>query len=111
MITITLIETTARGEQRVHAVQAAPGTSLMDAAVQAGIGGIAADCGGMLTCATCHVIVQDAWRERLVPAGEEEIAMLEMTATPASAGSRLSCQIVLEESLDGLTVDLPASQY
>lgn len=87
------------------------GQSLMEAAVAAGVGGIAADCGGMLTCATCHVMVAAPFAALLPPADGEERAMLAFTATPATPASRLSCQIMLNQALDGLTVELPASQY
>lgn len=92
-------------------VQATTGRSLMRAAVDADVGGIAADCGGSLSCATCHVIVVEAWRGRLVEADADERAMLEMTASPAEPGSRLSCQITLEPALDGLELRLPPTQY
>lgn len=107
MIHVTLID--AAGRSRT--IEAAPGRSLMRAATDGGVDGIAADCGGTLTCATCHVFVDAAWLARLPPAGADERAMLEMTATPAGANSRLSCQITLEPALDGLVVRLPASQY
>lgn len=87
------------------------GQSLMEAAVAAGVGGIAADCGGMLTCATCHVMVDQAFAALLPAADGEERAMLAFTATPATPASRLSCQIILNADLDGLTVELPANQY
>lgn len=92
-------------------VSARAGRSLMRAAVDAGVDGIAADCGGCLTCATCHVIVDEAWSARLPPPGAEEESMLEMTAAERQPTSRLSCQIVVDASLDGLTVTLPATQY
>ena len=85
--------------------------SLMRAAQDAGVAGIAADCGGCLSCATCHVIVDEAWLGRLPPPDADEQAMLEMTAAPREPGSRLSCQIVLDPTLDGLQVRLPATQY
>lgn len=94
-----------------HHLQVETGQSLMRAAVAAGVGGIVADCGGMCTCATCHVFVAEAWFARLPPAGSDERAMLEMTATPAEATSRLSCQIALQPELDGLVATLPASQF
>lgn len=87
------------------------GESLMRAATAAGITGIAAICGGCLTCATCHVIVDAAWAARLPAASAEELAMLEMTAVPRQPTSRLSCQIALDASLDGLVAGLPESQY
>jgi 2Fe-2S ferredoxin len=72
---------------------------------------VAADCGGLLTCATCHVMVREPWRSTLPPMAEDESTMLDFTAASRNEGSRLSCQIVLDESMDGLTVDLPKSQY
>lgn len=83
----------------------------MEVAVAAGVTGIAADCGGLLTCATCHVMVQQPFTDRLPAPDSEERAMLAFTATPATPASRLSCQIILNADLDGLTVELPASQY
>lgn len=92
-------------------LSAPAGRSLMRAALAAGIDGIAADCGGVLSCATCHVIVAPEWAARLPPPQDDEAAMLEMTAAPREAGSRLSCQIVLGPALQGLRVRLPATQY
>jgi ferredoxin, 2Fe-2S len=83
----------------------------MQAAVAGGIDGIAADCGGLMTCATCHVFVQEPFAGQLGPAGSEEQDMLAFAAVPARANSRLSCQITLTAALDGLTVELPSSQY
>ncbi len=94
-----------------HRVAGTPGQSLMRAATDAGVDGIKADCGGMMTCATCHVIVGADWAPRLPPASADERAMLEMTAAPPQPTSRLSCQIVLTEALDGLTAGLPDTQY
>lgn len=87
------------------------GKSLMEAATSNGIDGIAADCGGLLTCATCHVHVREPFLSQLPPADGEEKAMLAFTATPATGNSRLSCQIRLADALDGLTVELPSTQY
>jgi 2Fe-2S ferredoxin len=88
-----------------------PGRSLMQTAVAAKVAGIAADCGGCLTCATCHVYLDEAALARVAPPSPDELAMLEMTAAPRRPGSRLSCQIVLDESLAGLCVELPGTQY
>lgn len=96
---------------RATTIEARPGDSLMRAAVGAGIDGIAADCGGCLSCATCHVYVDDNALAILAPPSRDEEAMLEMTASARQPNSRLSCQIVLDESLDGLRVHLPPSQY
>ena len=94
-----------------HTVIGREGESLMRAATAAGIAGIAAICGGCLTCATCHVIVDAAWAGRLPAASADELAMLEMTAEPRQPTSRLSCQIVLDPTLEGFVAGLPESQY
>jgi len=107
MITVHLVN--AAGAAR--SVSARPGQSLMRAATDAGVAEIAADCGGMLACATCHVIVDADWAPRLAPPSKDELAMLELTAQPREATSRLSCQLVMDASLDGLRVTLPARQY
>ena len=107
MITVHL--TAADGSRRT--IEAASGDSLMRAATQAGIEEIAAICGGCLTCATCHVVVDPAWAARLPPVSEEEDAMLDSTAVPREPTSRLSCQITLYPTLDGLTAGLPERQY
>ena len=83
----------------------------MQAAVTANIAGIEADCGGLLTCGTCHVYVREPHASLLPPPGADETGMLEFTASPRQANSRLSCQIDLTQAMDGLTVDLPASQH
>ena len=106
-VTIHLIE--ANGNRRD--VTGHEGQSLMRAATAAGVDGIAADCGGCMTCATCHVYVDPGWLDRLpAPSGDED-AMLEMTAMPRQPNSRLSCQIALDASLDGLVATLPETQY
>lgn len=106
-ITVHLID--AAGTD--HTVEGSSGESLMRAATSAGVDGIAADCGGCMTCATCHVIVYPAWAAKLPPASEEEDYMLDTTAVPREATSRLSCQITLYPPLDGLTARLPERQY
>ena len=88
-----------------------PKGSLMEAAVGANVEGIAADCGGMLTCATCHVYVREPFAAQLPPPSADELGMLEFVAAQRRPGSRLSCQVELVAALDGLTVDLPPSQY
>jgi ferredoxin, 2Fe-2S len=92
-------------------LQVKPAGSLMQAATAANVPGIEADCGGSLTCATCHVYVREPFASRLPPASDDERGMLEFTASERRATSRLSCQIELTETLDGLTVDLPANQH
>lgn len=93
------------------AVSAQPGKSLMQAAQAGGVEGVAADCGGSLTCATCHVMVREPWASQLPQAAPDERSMLDFTATPTQTTSRLACQITLTDALNGLTVDLPATQY
>ena len=97
--------------QAVHSLQVQHGQSLMQAAVDANLPGIQADCGGLLTCATCHVVVHSDWQGKLPPVTSDEDGMLAFTAQPREAGSRLSCQIMLTEALDGLQITLPESQY
>lgn len=109
MSTITLTLHLADGS--AHTITGRTGKSLMQAVVSAGVDGIAADCGGCLSCATCHVFVDAAWAARLPVPSADELAMLEMTATPREAASRLSCQIELTGALNGLSVRLPATQY
>jgi ferredoxin, 2Fe-2S len=111
MITINFIAHNASSTGATTKISTPIGKSLMQAAQQAGVDGIAADCGGSLTCATCHVMVQEPWASQLPPANADERAMLEFTATPCQPQSRLACQIQLTDALDGLTVDLPTSQY
>jgi ferredoxin, 2Fe-2S len=94
-----------------NTVHAAVGQSLMRAAVDTGIDGIKADCGGVMSCATCHVYVDLAWIARLPAPSTDEEAMLDMTAAQRLPTSRLSCQIALDTELDGLTVSLPETQY
>jgi 2Fe-2S ferredoxin len=106
-IHVTLVDAAGAAQR----IEARGGASLMKAAVAAGIDGIAADCGGVLSCATCHVFVDAAWLPRMPLPSADERAMLEMTAAPARPASRLACQILLDESHDGLVVHLPPTQY
>ncbi len=82
----------------------------MLAAIDNAVPGIDADCGGQCVCATCHVYVDEHWSERLVPASQTEQWTLDGSVDLDPARSRLACQIVLTEALDGLTVTLPQSQ-
>jgi len=109
MSEITLHLQSADGTPR--SIRGRIGRSLMQAAVAAKVDAIAADCGGGLSCATCHVFIDEAWVARLPAAQADERAMLEMTAVPQAVNSRLSCQIQLTAELDGLQLRLPATQY
>lgn len=93
-----------------HSLDAASGQSLMQAAVAAGLGNILGECGGAAMCATCHVVVDDAWLARMPPMEEGEDGMLDATASPRRPGSRLSCQLRIQDDWQGLTVHLPARQ-
>ena len=92
-------------------IDAKLGRSLMKAAIGANIEGVAADCGGTLTCATCHVMVREPWLSQLPAMTDDEDGMLDFAASARQANSRLSCQIMLTEAMDGMQIDLPASQY
>ena len=97
------------GSEKVLDVQ--PGNTLMMAAVFDGITAIEGVCGGCLSCATCHVYVDEQWRERLPDPSADELRMLNEVAAERRPGSRLSCQIEMREDLAGLVVRTPARQY
>lgn len=105
MVAITYVE--FGGD--THVVDVATGTTVMAGAVAHGVHGIDAECGGSCACATCHVYVDDAWRERVGPPEGTEKDLLEFVSR-RRANSRLSCQIIVDERLDGLVVRLPESQ-
>ncbi len=111
MITIHFISQVTSAALHEQVVRAKPGTRLMQAAVDADFDGVKADCGGMLTCATCHVLAEPPWLDRLPPMSGEASEMLDFAAAPRAPGSRLSCQVPLTGELDGLRVGLPATQY
>jgi 2Fe-2S ferredoxin len=92
-----------------HVVSGTIGESVMQTARTNGVSGIPADCGGSCACATCHVLVDSDWLARLPPIEEDEDTMLEFSLDDRQANSRLSCQIVLTQELDGLSVQIPAS--
>jgi 2Fe-2S ferredoxin len=94
---------------QTRTIEAKPGTTVMETAVQASVPGIIAECGGACSCATCHVYVDEPWLARLSPPSRTESAMLEF-ASESRPNSRLSCQIVVSEALDGLTVHTPKEQ-
>lgn len=92
-----------------HVVEAETGISVMKAAVNDMVPGIDADCGGACACATCHVHIDPDWMARAGSPDEMEEAMLEFVSEPG-AGSRLSCQILVSDALDGLVLRLPKQQ-
>ena len=81
----------------------------MEAAVKHMIPGIDADCGGACACATCHVYVAQEWLEKIAPKDDMEESMLDF-AEAVQDNSRLSCQIIMKDNLDGITVTTPEAQ-
>ena len=106
MPTITLIEYSGAS----HTIDADAGKSLMQNAVDNGVPGIDADCGGACACATCHVYVEPEWVEKVGPRNPMEEDMLDF-AFDVQDSSRLSCQIKVTDALDGLRVRVPAKQF
>jgi ferredoxin, 2Fe-2S len=102
---ITFVE--PDGTPRV--IKTSTGLTVMEVAVRNDIRGIVAECGGACACATCHVYVDDVWMGRLPPPSAMEEGMLEL-AEDVRANSRLSCQIRINEPIDGLVLHVPASQ-
>ena len=92
-----------------YTVEVQNGLSVMEGAVQNDIPGIDADCGGGMACATCHVYVDDEWMEKLPEKDDGEEDMLDMAFEPKK-NSRLSCQIIVSDDLDGLVVNIPSKQ-
>ena len=85
------------------------GLSVMEGAIQNEIPGIDADCGGSMACATCHVYVEQTWLDKLPKAEDGEIDMIDMASEPKK-NSRLSCQLIVSDELDGLLITTPAKQ-
>ena len=102
---ITYIDST--GSKKT--IDVANGLSVMEGAVQNNIPGIDADCGGGMACATCHVYVKEEWFDKLVKKEDGEEDMLDMAYEP-NKFSRLSCQIIVTDELDGLVVTTPSKQ-
>jgi ferredoxin len=103
MVAVTFVG--ANGDEQ--RIEAQPGDILLTVAQNAGQP-LEGTCEGQMACSTCHVIVAHEWFERLKPASEDEEDLLDLAAH-ATRTSRLSCQIVLDNSLDGLLVRIPAS--
>ena len=92
-----------------HTIEVSNGLSVMEGAVQNNIPGIDADCGGSMACATCHVYVKEEWFNKLPKKEDGEEDMLDMAFEPKT-NSRLSCQLMVSEQIDGLVVNLPQKQ-
>ena len=85
------------------------GLSVMEGAIQNDVPGIDADCGGSMACATCHVYVEEKWLNKISDAEEAEVDMIDMAFEPKK-NSRLSCQLIVSDELNGLTVTTPEKQ-
>ena len=92
-----------------HSVDVEVGTSIMEGAVSNSIPGIDADCGGSMACATCHVYVKDEWLNKIPKAEDAEVDMIDMAYEPKK-NSRLSCQIIVTDELNGIEVTTPEKQ-
>jgi len=105
MSKITYIESSGKS----HTVDVKNGLSVMEGAIQNDIPGIDADCGGGMSCATCHVYVKENWFDKMPKKEDGEDDMLDMAFEP-NKFSRLSCQIIVSDELEGLVVNVPAKQ-
>ena len=97
----------SKGDTRTIEVE--NGLTVMEGAIQNEIPEIDADCGGSMACATCHVYVEEKWLSKLPKAEEGEIDMIDMAFEPKK-NSRLSCQLIVTDDMDGLEVTTPEKQ-
>ena len=96
-------------DNQKHEVEVQNGLTVMEGAIQNDIPGIDADCGGGMACATCHVYVKEEWLNKLNKTEDAEQDMIDMAFEPKK-NSRLSCQIVVSDEIDGLVVTTPSKQ-
>ena len=96
-------------DNKTHTIDVQNGLTVMEGAVQNDIPGIDADCGGGMACATCHVYVNDEWLNKLPTKEDGEEDMLDMAFEPKQ-NSRLSCQLIVSDELEGLEVTIPEKQ-
>jgi len=96
-------------DEQLHTIEVKNGLTVMEGAVQNDIQGIDADCGGGMACATCHVYVNEEWIDKLPKKEDGEEDMLDMAFEPKK-NSRLSCQLIVSDQLDGLVVNIPTKQ-
>ena len=92
-----------------NTIEVENGLSVMEGAIQNDIPGIDADCGGSMACATCHVYVDNKWFDKIPKVEDAEADMIDMAFEPKK-NSRLSCQIIVSDELDGLVVTTPEKQ-
>ena len=102
---ITYIEHSGKS----HTIEVANSLTVMEGAVQNDIPGIDADCGGGCACATCHVYVDEKWFGKLQKIESTELDMIDVAFEPGKF-SRLSCQLIVTDELDGLVVKMPSKQ-
>ena len=93
----------------MNKIDVSKGLSVMEGAIQNNVPGIDADCGGGMACATCHVYVKEEWFDKLSKKEDGEEDMLDMAFEPKK-NSRLSCQLVVSDEIDGLIVNIPSKQ-
>ena len=96
-------------DDKTYVIDVLNGLTVMEGAIQNDIPGIDADCGGGMSCATCHVYVNDEWLDKLPAKEDGEEDMLDMAFEPKK-NSRLSCQLIVSDTLDGLVVNIPSKQ-
>ena len=96
-------------ENHEYTVDVQNGLTVMEGAVQNDVPGIDADCGGGMACATCHIYVNEEWLDKLPSKEDGEEDMLDMAFEPKK-NSRLSCQLIVSDDLDGLVVNIPSKQ-
>jgi len=93
-----------------HVVEVASGLTVMEGARDNIIPGIEADCGGACACSTCHVYVHPDWVAKIPSKDDMEEDMLDFAFQPDPARSRLTCQIKVNDDMDGLIVHMPEKQ-
>jgi 2Fe-2S ferredoxin len=93
-----------------HTLEARVGQSIMQAAVDHSVPGIMADCGGSMACGSCQGYIDVRWVNKLPPRSKDETAMLE-ASSHMQENSRLTCQLTVNDEMDGMIVRLPESQY
>ena len=96
-------------DNKIYTIDVQNGLTVMEGAVQNDIPGIDADCGGGMSCATCHVYVNEEWLDKLPAKDDGEEDMLDMAFEPKK-NSRLSCQLIVSDALEGLAVKIPSKQ-
>ena len=105
MVKITYIDSGGA----VRTVEGEVGSTVMETAIKNSVPEIEAECGGACACSTCHVYVEDGWKEKTGEPSPMEEDMLDF-AFDVKPTSRLSCQIKVTEDLDGLVVTVPPRQ-